>query len=174
MPKERKKRHTGNKICDPATTANGKITAHALPSTRHSRGTNVVEQITIPAMIITDTRSGNQNRLKIFGISLKKLLRCTSFIVADHVMLYEKRCARIACDTGIASPPKKKKLRGRQQHHREWKKGKTNKKGIHFRFSKNPQSSSRWPRRYSRSVYPTFPDPKNTTVVASQISNECM
>ena len=56
------------------------------------------------------TSHENQKRLKILGISLKKFDRSTSFFVAPHVMLYEKQWARIACDTGIESPPKKKKL----------------------------------------------------------------
>lgn len=67
--------------------------------------------MTIAATRIHETSHGNQKRLKILGTSLKKLERSTSFLVAPHVMLYEKRCARIACDTGMERPPKKKKLR---------------------------------------------------------------
>jgi hypothetical protein len=48
--------------------------------------------------------------LRIFGTSLKKFDLSTSFFVAVHVILYEKRWARIACESGIGSPPKKKKL----------------------------------------------------------------
>ena len=47
----------------------------------------------------------------IFGTSLKKFERSTSFFVAPHEMSYENRCASIAWLSGIASPPKKKKLR---------------------------------------------------------------
>ena len=57
-----------------------------------------------------ETSSGNQKRFAIFGISLKKLDRSTSFFVAPQVMLYENRCARIAWLRGIDRPPKKKKL----------------------------------------------------------------
>ena len=46
----------------------------------------------------------------IFGTSLKKLERSTSFLVALHVILYENKCARIAWLKGMLSPPKKKKL----------------------------------------------------------------
>ena len=53
---------------------------------------------------------GNQKRFAIFGISLKKLLRSTSFFVAPQVMSYEKRCARMAWLRGMERPPKKKKL----------------------------------------------------------------
>ena len=67
--------------------------------------------MTMPARMTNDTSKGNQNRLKIFGISLKKLDRSTSFFVAPQVMLYENRWARMAWLTGIDKPPKKKKLR---------------------------------------------------------------
>lgn len=49
-------------------------------------------------------------RLNIFGISSKKFDRSTSFLVAPHVMLYENKCARMACVRGMERPPKKKKL----------------------------------------------------------------
>jgi len=53
----------------------------------------------------------NETRLvKIFGTSLKKFDLSTSFFVAVHVILYEKRWARMACESGIDNPPKKKKL----------------------------------------------------------------
>jgi hypothetical protein len=48
--------------------------------------------------------------LRIFGTSLKKFDRSTSFLVADHEILYENMCARIAWQIGRPSPPKKKKL----------------------------------------------------------------
>ena len=73
-------------------------------------GTRGVLTTTIPAMRIQERSQENQKRLNILGISLKKFDRSTSFFVAPHVMLYEKQWARIACDTGIESPPKKKKL----------------------------------------------------------------
>ena len=58
---------------------------------------------------------------------------------------------------GIARPPKKKK-----------------KNGTHLTFSRNDQSSSLYPSRYSKRVNANVPDPKKTTVVANQISKLCM
>ena len=43
-----------------------------------------------------DTSQEDQKRLKIFGTSLKKFDRSTSFFVAPQVMLYENVWARIA------------------------------------------------------------------------------
>ncbi len=51
-----------------------------------------------------------RKRSKILGTSCQKFERSTSFFVAPQVMLYEKRWARSACDRGMLSPPKKKKL----------------------------------------------------------------
>lgn len=55
------------------------------------------------------------HRFMILGTSLKKLESSTSFFVAPHIMLYENRCARIAWLTGMLSPPKKKKLKWKNQ-----------------------------------------------------------
>jgi len=88
--------------------------------------------MTIPPRISTERSTENQNlvddsdvhertqgpirqtklphRFMIFGTSLKKLERSTSFFVAPHVILYENKCARIAWLKGMLSPPKKKKL----------------------------------------------------------------
>lgn len=52
--------------------------------------------MTMPTRMRDDISRGNQNRLKIFGISLKKLDRSTSFFVAPQLMLYENRWARMA------------------------------------------------------------------------------
>lgn len=114
-----------------STYASGKMTAQAVPSTRHSSGTNDVAHTTMPTRITTETETENQNlvnvggmyvrilrkversmphRFMIFGTSLKKLERSTSFFVAPHVILYENKCARIAWLKGMLSPPKKKKL----------------------------------------------------------------
>ena len=101
---------TGKRMWHPTTTASGKMTAHAEPSTRQAMGTIGVLRTTIAKMTTHETSHENQKRLKILGISLKKFDRSTSFLVAPHVMLYEKQWARIACETGIESPPKKKKL----------------------------------------------------------------
>lgn len=110
----------------------GKITAHASPPTRHATGISGVESTTTPAMMTNDTTRGNQNLenkihsnnpieidnypylFAIFGTSLKKFERSTSFFVALQVMLKENKCARMAWLTGIASPPKKKKLQERR------------------------------------------------------------
>jgi hypothetical protein len=94
------------------TYDNGTTTAHPAPSTLHSTGTNRIEHTTIPTTTRNEQPIGNQNRLAIFGISLKKFDRSTSLTVADQVMLYEKRCARSACEMGMERPPKKKKLQG--------------------------------------------------------------
>ena len=148
---------------------------------------------------------------------MKKFERSTSFTVADHWILYEKRWAKIACVTGIERPPKKKKLQGYREGvttNYSMKKT-TDKNGIHKRFSRRagsymeeqrsvskhtksttttPKASSReinegvsrgshhpfeltsffCARRYSKSVYPTVPDPQKTTVVARKISKLCM
>jgi hypothetical protein len=115
-----------------STYASGKITAQAEPSTRHPSGTNVVAHTTMPPRMTTETITENQNlidggdmyvrtqgtkrpkklphRFIIFGTSLKKLERSTSFFVAPHVILYENKWARIAWLKGMLSPPKKKKL----------------------------------------------------------------
>jgi len=74
----------GNKIWHATDNERGKITAHADPSILHMKGTKGVAQIIIPAMMTTDASNGNQNRLAILGISLKKLERSTSLTVADH------------------------------------------------------------------------------------------
>ena len=106
-------KHTGKRIWHAADIESGKITAQAEPSILHSSGTNFVEHTIIPATITSEKSIRNQNRFRILGISLKKLDRCTSLTVAVQVMLYEKRWARMACDTGIERPPKKKKLEGK-------------------------------------------------------------
>lgn len=77
---------------------------------RHSMGTIDVERMMMPAIRMMHISHGTQKRLRIFGISSKKFDRSTSFFVAPHVMLYENKCARIAWETGIERPPKKKKL----------------------------------------------------------------
>ena len=91
------------------TYASGIITAQAEPSTRHSSGTNGVAHTIMPPIITTETITENQNlgsgcdiyvrthgakrpmklphRFIIFGTSLKKLERSTSFFVALHVIL---------------------------------------------------------------------------------------
>jgi len=88
----------GNKIWLPATTASGKMTAQSAPGICHPEGTRSVEN----TMIITNMRklmtSASQKRRRMRGTSMKKLDRSTSFFVAPHVMLYEKRCARSAWD----------------------------------------------------------------------------
>jgi hypothetical protein len=88
----------GNKIWLPATTASGKITAQSTPGICHPEGTRSVEN----TMIITNMRkpmtSASQKRRRMRGTSMKKFDRSTSFFVAPHVMLYEKRCARSAWD----------------------------------------------------------------------------
>ena len=48
----------------------------------------------------------------------------------------------------------------------------TYKNGTHIKFSRKAHIMDFSPNRYSKSVKPTLPEPKNTTVVASQISKE--
>lgn len=115
-----------------STYASGNMIAQAEPSTCHPSGTNDVAHTTMQPRITTERRTENQNlvyggdmhmrtlgakkakklshRFIIFGTSLKKLERSTSFLVALHVILYENKCARIAWLKGMLSPPKKKKL----------------------------------------------------------------
>ena len=129
-------RRTGKRIWHPTTTARGKMTAHPELSIRHARGTRGVLRMIIAMTRIHATSHENQKRLKIFGTSLKKLERSTSFLVAPQVMLYENVLARMAVDTGIESPPKKKKL----QEHQDWdmasEGASTHKNGIHIMFWK--------------------------------------
>ena len=93
-----------------STYARGKMIAHPPPSILQAIGTKGVDTIIIPAIRMIAKAKENQKRLRIFGTSLKKLERSTSFFVAPQVMLYEKRWARMAILSGIARPPKKKKL----------------------------------------------------------------
>jgi len=86
------------------------MTAQATPGICHPRGTRLVERTIIIAIIRKLMTSDSQKRRKIRGTSMKKLDFSTSFLVAPHDMLYEKRCARIAWDRWIDRPPKKKKL----------------------------------------------------------------
>ena len=159
---------------EPASSASGKMTAHADPSIRHWIGTSGVLRMTIAATRTHEKSHGNQKRLKILGTSLKKLDRSTSFLVAPHVMLYENRCARIACETGIDRPPKKKKLQGGGGRRRQCQsvcvcptaaagetgeKGSTHKNGIHMMFSQSAPRIDVSPRRYSSRVKPMLPEP---------------
>lgn len=100
----------GKRIWHAATSASGKRTAQEPPGIRHSRGRRLVENTIIMPIERTLTSSASQNRFKILGTSMKKLDFSTSFFVAPHVMLYEKRWASNASDKWIDSPPKKKKL----------------------------------------------------------------
>jgi hypothetical protein len=93
-----------------STLASGKMTAHPAPGTRHSYGMSGVAHTIMPAMSRVARMSDTRKRFRIAGISFQKFERSTSFFVAAHVMLYENRCASTACEIGIESPPKKKKL----------------------------------------------------------------
>jgi hypothetical protein len=100
----------GKRIWLPVTIASGKMTAQALPGILHPIGTRLVERTTINPSMKKLMTSDNQKRRNIRGTSMKKLDFSTSFLVALHEMLYEKRCARRAWDRWIDKPPKKKKL----------------------------------------------------------------
>ena len=86
------------------------MAAHPELSIRHARGTRGVLRMIIAMTRIHATSHENQKRLKIFGTSLKKFDRSTSFFVAPQVMLYENMWARRAWERWMLSPPKKKKL----------------------------------------------------------------
>jgi len=62
----------------------------------HSGGINLVEKTTTAMMHRVEITSESQKRLRIFGTSIQKLERSTSFLVAPQVILHERRWARIA------------------------------------------------------------------------------
>lgn len=63
------------------THARGKMTAHPAPVILYSRGNTSRLKTIIIAMQENDINIVSQNRLKIFGTSLKKLENSTSFLV---------------------------------------------------------------------------------------------
>lgn len=166
---------TGYNRWHPTVIASGKITAQSTTEICHSTGTKSVAMITIRAISRIDITKDSQKRRKIFGTSMKKLERSTSFLVAPQVMLYENVCASRACVRWTLNPPKKKKLEQISvRSEGERRNLKTYKKGIQVVFSINASSNDRVPRRYSKRVNPILPAPGKTTVQASQISKECM
>ena len=74
------------------------MTAQSQPSICQPVGIAGVEKTTITATSRMQMTSAIQKRLRILGTSSQKLERSTSFFVAPQVMLYEKRCARRACE----------------------------------------------------------------------------
>src|SRR6266851_4386655 len=88
----------GKRMWLAATIASGKMTAQSTPGICHPRGTRLVVRTIIIASMKKMMRNARQKRRKIRGSSMKKLDRSTSFLVAPHVMLNEKRCARRAWD----------------------------------------------------------------------------
>ena len=129
------------------------MTAQSLPGTRQSMGSTGRLSTIIAPMISKLTTNESQKRRKMRGTSLKKFERSTSFFVAPHVMLYEKRWARSACERWMERPPKKKKLRAyRQQCDDNGNNENTYKNGTQVRFSMSESSRLRCPRRYSSSV----------------------
>lgn len=70
-----------------STYTSGKIRDQELFSILHSEGTYFVEK---PMTVIThrvETTSESQKRLRIFGTSIQKLDRSTSFLVAPQIIL---------------------------------------------------------------------------------------
>lgn len=67
------------------------MTAQFNPGICHIDGTRLVDKMIIPIIMMKDKTKDSQNRFAIFGISSQKFERSTSFLVAPHVMLYEKR-----------------------------------------------------------------------------------
>jgi hypothetical protein len=100
----------GKRIWLPATMASGKMTDQEDPGICHPIGRRPLAKTAIIPNARKPTTNASQNRRRIRGTSMKKFDRSTSFLVAPHVMLYEKRCASSAWDKWIDSPPKKKKL----------------------------------------------------------------
>ncbi len=91
-------RTMGKRIWQPATSASGKMTAQASGGIRYASGIREVERMPIITSTMKLRVRASQNRLRILGTSLKKLDFSTSFFVAPHVMLYEKRWASRAWD----------------------------------------------------------------------------
>ena len=89
------------------------MTAQSQPKMRQPMGMRSVVRMTIATAVTNEMMSATRKRETILGTSCQKLERSTSFFVAPHVMLYENRCARRACERWMLRPPKKKKLRGR-------------------------------------------------------------
>jgi len=100
----------GKRIWLPATTASGKMTAQETPGICHPRGRRLLAKTAIIPNMRKPATNASQNRRRIRGTSMKKFDRSTSFFVAPHWILYEKRCASRAWDRWIDRPPKKKKL----------------------------------------------------------------
>jgi hypothetical protein len=100
-----------------ATTASGKITAQSTSGICHPGGTRLLESIKITTNMEKLITNASQKRRRIRGTSMKKFDRLTS-LVAPHVMLYAKRCAKRAWDKWIDRPPKKK-LRAVVRNHLE-------------------------------------------------------
>lgn len=92
------------------TYASGTMTAQSQLNMRHPMGMRSVVRMIMAMAAAKEMASEMRKRSKIFGTSCQKFERSTSFLVAPQVMLYEKRWARSACDSGMLSPPKKKKL----------------------------------------------------------------
>jgi hypothetical protein len=88
----------GKRMWHAATSASGKRTAHDSPGIRHSSGRRLVEKMIIMTIEKKLTDNASQNRCKIRGTSMKKLDFSTSFFVAPHEILYEKRWASNAWD----------------------------------------------------------------------------
>lgn len=129
-------------------------------------------KIAMTAVKTRQNTNASQKRRRIRGTSIQKLERSTSFFVAPHVMLYENRCDRRACERWMLSPPKKKKLQQKVSRSTGGTSGRINtyKNGTQVKFSASPPKRPRWPRRYWSRVKPKFPAPGNTTMHASHIS----
>jgi hypothetical protein len=101
----------GKKIWHPDTNRRGKRAAQAFQETCHANGRKLLEKMIIMKSARKLRRSAGPCRFMIRRNKIKKSAFSTTFLVAPHVMLYEKRCASRACDKGIERPPKNKKLR---------------------------------------------------------------
>lgn len=69
----------------------GRMTAQSTPGTLQARGGSEVDNMIIAMIQMNERTKASQKRLRIRGTSMKKLERSTSFLVAPHVILYEKR-----------------------------------------------------------------------------------
>ena len=100
----------GARIWHPDTSRSGKRAAQAFQGTCHSQGRKLLEKMIIVKIARKLSTSAVPCRLMIRGNKIKKFGFSTSFLVAPHLMLYEKRYASRACDKGIERLPKNKKL----------------------------------------------------------------
>lgn len=100
----------GKRIWHPDTSRSGKRAAQAFQGTCHSKGRKLLEKMIVMKIARKLRTNAVPCRFMIRGNKIKKFGFSTTFLVAPHLMLYEKRCESRACDKGIERLPKNKKL----------------------------------------------------------------